>query len=294
MLIVCPSCGAQTLPPKEPVPGLKLRCSHCRAVFRLQRKEASSVKLLLAHESTAFCDAVAQVLAAEPFRLYLCHDGEQALSLLRTVRPQLLLLDVALPGRPGFEICDLVRADRELSGIGIVLISSVYDKTRYKRAPVSLYGADDYIEKHHIPDGLLPKLRRLLGGGLPADPRALDPAPIEATRSELRREEVAQSPISARQEPAKLREQAGRLARVVASDLLLYNQDRLSRGARQGNLEWVLARDLREGELWYRQRVPAELQRGNPVQDAFHDLMTKMLQCKAREGGNTESFGRYS
>ena len=48
----------------------------------------------------------------------------------------------------------------------VVLVASVYRPTGYKRRPTRLYGADDYIEIHHLGDALSVKLRRLLG--LPA------------------------------------------------------------------------------------------------------------------------------
>ena len=47
--------------------------------------------------------------------------------------------------------------------MGVILIASVFNKTAYKRTPHSLYGADDYVEQHHIPDMLPVKLARLIG-----------------------------------------------------------------------------------------------------------------------------------
>ena len=80
------------------------------------------------------------------------------------------------PAAP-FEIgsCERLRGKPSLSDTGIILIASVFQHTRYKRAPTSLYGADDYVEKHHIRDRLLEKITRLLppgagrGGELLAD-----------------------------------------------------------------------------------------------------------------------------
>jgi CheY-like chemotaxis protein len=72
------------------------------------------------------------------------------MDLIEERHPDVVLLDVALPTMYGFEICERIRNTPALSGVKTILIASIYDKTRYKREPQSLYGADDYIEKHHI------------------------------------------------------------------------------------------------------------------------------------------------
>ena len=67
----------------------------------------------------------------------------------------------------------------------VVLVASIYNRTGYKRRPTSLYGADDYVEQHHIPDALVGKLERLdrrrrrgrraAAGAARRRPRARDP-----------------------------------------------------------------------------------------------------------------------
>src|SRR6266567_1011790 len=172
MLIVCPNCKKRfDIQPASADEPQRLRCSSCRAVFRLVRKgqakplPSGRIQVVVANESVAFCQAVEKVLAPEPFELFICNDGKVALETVERIRPALLMLDVALPTMFGFEVCERVRQNPELSGVKIVLIASIYDKTRYKRSPNSLYGADDYIEKHHIPDSLVPMIYRLVSGG---------------------------------------------------------------------------------------------------------------------------------
>jgi CheY-like chemotaxis protein len=85
---------------------------------------------------------------------------------------------VGLTGIYGFELCERLKGDPDTRGIKIILLSSVYGLTAYKRNPVTLYGADDYIEKHHIPDKLVPKIKQLLSGrpGSSAVAPAVSPA----------------------------------------------------------------------------------------------------------------------
>jgi CheY-like chemotaxis protein len=230
-----------------------------------------------------------------------------ALDTVERIVPELLLLDVALPTMFGFEVCERVRQNPALSGVKIVLIASIYDKTRYKRSPNSLYGADDYIEKHHIPDSLIPMIYRLTSGSVPLlqSPSASELAAQEETRSEIRGLEVQETssgsaaplkspaaPASAPPEvtraasaaaadpvPAELPEvelKARRLARIIVSDIVLYNQVKVEQGVRDGSFYELLCDDIREGELLYKQRVSQEVRETTSfLKDAFEDLIAK-------------------
>ena len=187
MLIVCPGCKTQFSFDEQKVgaDGLKLRCSKCKSIFRVVRKnplpdavplsesappgQLPRIKVVVANESPAFCKAVSSVLASEPFDVFTFNDGREAMTAITQMKPDVVLLDVALPSMYGFEVCEAIRKDPAIAGIKIILIASIYDKTRYKRAPQSLYGADDYIEKHHIPDTLAVMIYRLLSGQKPVE-----------------------------------------------------------------------------------------------------------------------------
>jgi predicted Zn finger-like uncharacterized protein len=351
MLIVCPNCKKRfDIDLESAEDSKKLRCSSCRAVFRLVRKgtpapasapamahsvastsetaEAAStaaaaptasavpstpaatpggrLKVVVANESLPFCEAVRKVLATEPFELFICNDGKEALDTVERICPELLLLDVALPTMFGFEVCERVRQNPALSGVKIVLIASIYDKTRYKRSPNSLYGADDYIEKHHIPDSLVPMIYRLAAGSVPVPaittPSRDELAAQEESRTEIRQAEVQETQAELRETPqaevqqtqqapqqAELREapqqqaeltgaelKARRLARIIVSDISLYNQAKVEQGVRDGNFYNLLADDIREGENLYRQRVSEELREATSyLTDAFEDLIAK-------------------
>jgi CheY-like chemotaxis protein len=306
---------------------------------------AAGLKVVVANESVPFCEAVKKVLASEPFQLFVCNDGKLALETVERVRPDLLLLDVALPTMFGFEVCERVRQNPELASVKIVLIASIYDKTRYKRSPNSLYGADDYIEKHHIPDSLVPMIYRLTSGSVPvvAPPSAQELQAQEESRSEIREAEVRETcqptapaiPVSAVPEPdlaappaaaladdpagwtfaslelaapapvaapsalpqhdatfagaqaeelmaapsqpePETHKKARRLARIIVSDIVLYNQGKVEQGVRDGNLYDLLADDIREGERLYRQRVSEEVREATAfLTEAFEDLIAK-------------------
>jgi CheY-like chemotaxis protein len=336
MLIVCPNCKNRfDVDPVVVEAPKKLRCSSCRAVFGLVRKAqtppgipvapaapvptaapathspsvaSEKLKVVIANESVAFCEAVQKILAGEPFELFICNDGREALDAVERIRPQLLLLDVALPTMFGFEVCERVRQNPELAGLKIVLIASIYDKTRYKRSPNSLYGADDYIEKHHIPDSLIPMIYGLTSGHFPVikSPSPSELAAQEETRCEIRQAEVSATCCAAAGAPpfaapaqaalqvpqpslsaaapaespapelAEAESKARRLARIIVSDIVLYNQAKVELGVRDGSLYALLADDIREGEHLYRQRVPEQVRENSSfLKDAFEELIAK-------------------
>lgn len=226
----------------------------------------------------------------------VCNDGEAAYQGIREFNPHVALLDVALPKMFGFEVCDAVKNDPATAGVKILLIAAIYDKTRYKRTPASLYSADDYIEKHHIPDQLVAKIYRLASGQEavtepPAGPEVSAPdvqvtpqketeserRECESARQELRQAESADTTASPVAPLPEGHVKARRLARIIVSDIALYNQQKVEEGVRNGTFFSLLENDVREGRDLYTQRVPAEVRaETNFLEEAFNDLIEKI------------------
>jgi len=316
MLIVCPGCKTKFSFDEKKVgaDGIKLRCSRCNAIFRVVRKSPEPVvaptsglpshsrlpriKVVVANESAAFCKAVSKVLANESFDVYTYYDGREAFNAILQLKPDVILLDVALPSMYGFEICDAIRKNPDIASIKAILIASIYDKTRYKRAPLSLYGADDYIEKHHIPDSLTAMIYRLVSGQKPveqlpdAQPTVEEEAQAasqqlssselnaqEITRQELKRDEERATTLPmAPLEPEFLEAQtkARRLARIIVSDIALYNQAKVEEGVMNGTFYELLADDIAEGRALYIRRVSEEIRKNSLyLEDGFAELIAK-------------------
>lgn len=316
MLIVCPSCKAKlnVLEPKSGAVEFKLRCGNCRKLFKVARKgprpvdtqptnarlplPGERIKVVVAQESPVFCSAVMKVLASEPFDVFAYHDGLQALAAIEEIKPHVVLLDVALPSMHGFEVCETVRKNPALSSIKLILIASIFDKTRYKRSPSSLYGADAYMEKHHIPDSLAATINRLVSGEEPADFPGGGEAPLgdevavlspggspreqsdqESTCQALREDERRVTLSSGPPSPPDLSEahvKARRLARIIVSDIVLYNQAKVEEGIRNNNFYRLLAEDIQEGKALYDRRVPEEIRNSSAyLREAFEELISK-------------------
>jgi CheY-like chemotaxis protein len=320
-------------------------------------------------------------------------DGLDALKKATALKPQVMIVDVGLTGIYGFELCERLKGDSDTRGIKIILLSSVYGLTAYKRNPVTLYGADDYIEKHHIPDKLVPKIKQLLSPGssvaalavspavegpdqnmpapspqtvpppyekipvheasmaaippaaaaeakralqdvpdvMPKVPVTLDgsrkrtatPPPIvtppkaETTKAPepsvvspaaaaamprgpekppvpMKDESVKldaiffeqdeyippiKAPAKALVDPQEV-EKARRFARLVVSDIALYNQEAVADGIAQGTFYDLLKDDIMEGRALYEKRVPENIR---SIQDYFQEAFDNYIAAKKKQ-----------
>jgi len=312
MMVGCPTCRTRFLLDDSRIKAdrIVLRCSRCSTVFRISVEppartvppdnlEAASrtknVTVLVANESPDFCASVEHVLASEPFKVMCCHDGRVALDLIEQHVPDVVLVDVALPTVYGFEICDRIRSNPAFSGVKTILLASIYDKTRYKREPKALYGADDYIEKHHIPDCLAVKISRLVygqsaledSGDCPDDKVGQGEAAGEAVPDsetdgknavceDLRKDEELKTSVAAGQDEPESVVKARRLARIIATDIALYNQKKVDEGIRNDTFYELLADDIREGRRLYSERVPEEIRhRTSYLEEAFEEFIAR-------------------
>jgi hypothetical protein len=163
----------------------------------------------------------------------------------------------------------------------------------YKRKPSSLYGADDYIEKHHVPNDLVPRINRLITDARPLPKRYLPSAEEEVAGKALeQREAMAESKeyideINLLIRSAEEREvhaeastdemeKARRLARIIVSDIALYNQDRVEEGIRTGRFYEFLAPEIAEGRRLFAERVGSEQRHPEDfLQTAFAALIER-------------------
>lgn len=301
-IIRCPACQRYyRVAAGPPAPGTRLRCSKCGEVFSIAVPTASARgRVLVATDGAEFQSLIGEVLAAAGFSLRQALSGEEAWTAIGSWRPNVALLDVALPGVPAFELCDRVRADGGLRGTGLILIASVFQQTRYKRAPTSLYGADDYIEKHHIRDWLPDKVARLiLAGGETAVAPAAAPAPAadghhgsidEREQETLIREELYGPPGRERQGLARLQERLRRYARIIISDIALYNQELVEQGIREGTFSDLLKKEIEEGYRLYLIRVPSSTGGEDYYHEAVRDFVAK--RTTARGGSPSRPGGK--
>jgi len=122
-------------------------------------------RVLVVDDDTALAEMIGIVLRSEGFEPVFCVDGDGALAVFRASQPDLVLLDLMLPGKDGTEVCRLIRAE---SGVPIVMLTAKTDTVDVVLGLES--GADDYISKPFKPKELIARVRARLR-------RSDDPAP---------------------------------------------------------------------------------------------------------------------
>jgi two-component system response regulator MtrA len=122
-------------------------------------------RVLIVDDDTALAEMLGIVLRSEGYEPFLCPDGESAMAAFREHKPDLVLLDLMLPGLDGIDVCRAIRAE---SGTPIVMLTAKSDTIDIVVGLES--GADDYVVKPFKPKELVARIRARLR-------RTEDPAP---------------------------------------------------------------------------------------------------------------------
>ena len=102
--------------------------------------------ILVVDDNHDNAEIIRQYLEIRGYPVTVAHDGDEALSLFETVRPALVLLDVMMPGRDGWEVCRIMKSHPTLGRTVRVIMVTALDEWQDKREALQI-GADDYVEK---------------------------------------------------------------------------------------------------------------------------------------------------
>jgi len=125
-------------------------------------------RVLVVDDDLSLAEMLGIVLRGEGLEPFFCSDGDTAMARFRDVHPDIVLLDVMLPGKDGIEVCREIRLE---SGIPIVMLTARTDTVDVVLGLES--GADDYIMKPFKPKELVARLRARLRRGEPDLPETL-------------------------------------------------------------------------------------------------------------------------
>jgi DNA-binding response OmpR family regulator len=120
-----------------------------------------STAILIADDEPNILVSLEFLMKREGFTVHLAHDGQEALDLLRRERPRLLLLDVMMPRKTGFEVCQEVRQDEALRDTIILMLTAKGRETDIVKGMA--LGANAYMTKPFSTRELVLKVRELLG-----------------------------------------------------------------------------------------------------------------------------------
>ena len=126
-------------------------------------------RVLIVEDEDNIALALCTVLGREGWDISHISDGAEALAAIRATRPDLVLLDVMLPGVSGYELCQAVRLDPDLAAVRILMMTA--RGTEIERRKGLALGADGFVAKPFALADLIAEARRLVAGPpTPAEP----------------------------------------------------------------------------------------------------------------------------
>ena len=120
-----------------------------------------SHKILIVDDEPNIVISLEFLMKKEGFQIAVAGDGEEALAKVASFAPDLLLLDVMMPKKSGFEVCEALRADPANSALKIVMLTAKGRETEVAKGLA--IGADAYVTKPFSTKDLVIRVKELLG-----------------------------------------------------------------------------------------------------------------------------------
>ena len=121
---------------------------------------SDKVKILFVEDDLSLQKSIAYILEEKGYEVICTRSGEEAIDLTRKRSPDLILLDLILPGMDGFSVCDILKKDRQTEKIFIIMLTGRKMVDEIVKG-LELY-ADDYIVKPFEPKILIARIHAVL------------------------------------------------------------------------------------------------------------------------------------
>jgi predicted Zn finger-like uncharacterized protein len=293
VVVICPKCKTKLKVDegKLTAGGSRFKCPRCATILLVkkplpvQEKPVDNVKILIAHSNPAKTEEIISLLKQKGYMTITAADGIEAMVKAIKELPFLAVFEVALPKIYGFEVCKRLKLRPETKNIKVILVSSPYDKTKYRREPESLYDADEYIEEHRIAELLADTVEELRRPDYEKTERKVEKpseAPVRQSVSRETEQHVEQvAPVKVTMPPDNEQkiERARRLARTIVSDIYLYNTAKAEESIKTDTFFQVFSAEIKEGRKLYENRIPLEVRSQG---DFFRDVLKGFIESKKK------------
>ncbi len=118
--------------------------------------------ILIADDEPNILVSLEYLMKREGFTVHVARDGQEALDVLRREKPRLVLLDVMMPRKSGFEVCQELRADEAIKDTLVLMLTAKGRETDVVKGLA--LGADAYMTKPFATKDLVARVRELLAG----------------------------------------------------------------------------------------------------------------------------------
>lgn len=173
MVIACPACQARYRidPAASKADKAKVKCPECRHIFEVSlhgqaepHKQPATNELplvLVVDDARFFREMIKDILKDLPIKLVAVADGNEAWQQIADLRPQLVMLDLNIPGKSGKEILQSLQQSNQSKQVKVLVMSGV-ERGEEIASQVRLLGADDFVSKSFKPSELQKRVKKLL------------------------------------------------------------------------------------------------------------------------------------
>jgi two-component system alkaline phosphatase synthesis response regulator PhoP len=118
-------------------------------------------KIMVVDDEPYIARVIKFKLEQEGYSVISANDGQSGLQKIKEEKPDMVLLDVMMPGLSGYEVCQKIKQDAELAGIPVVILTAK-GQERDREQGLTM-GASDYITKPFSPNRLLELVKNMIG-----------------------------------------------------------------------------------------------------------------------------------
>jgi CheY-like chemotaxis protein len=119
--------------------------------------------ILLIDDDPDFVEATRTVLESAPYEVLVAFNGGEGLLMAQEAQPDLIILDVIMPGEDGFQTLEKLRADPALAPVPVMMLTSLSNGQSLAPAGEADTAVEDYVNKPIRPIELLRRVEKLLG-----------------------------------------------------------------------------------------------------------------------------------
>lgn len=118
-------------------------------------------KILVVEDDKFLREMISRKLEKEGYEVYQAIDGEKGEEKIKEVKPDIVLLDLILPGIDGFEVLERVKKDPEVAEIPVIILSNLGQKSEVERG-LNLGAVDFLIKAHFTPAEIVRKIKEII------------------------------------------------------------------------------------------------------------------------------------
>jgi predicted Zn finger-like uncharacterized protein len=173
MVITCPACKSRYRidPAASKTAKAKVKCPECRHIFEVSLQDYEKIQpqqktrylpiVLIVDDARFFREMIQDILKALPIKLVTAADGNEAWQKIVSLVPQLVMLDLNIPGKSGKEILQSLKKQPQFKHIKLFAMSGV-ERGEDTASELRSLGADDFISKSFKPYELQKRVEKLL------------------------------------------------------------------------------------------------------------------------------------